>query len=80
MDLGWSRRDLAPIRPPCAADFPNLDLTAMLTRFKQASLSNRVDASVTIAPEDAVPHQWVVRVMDACAASGIDEIRFAVEE
>lgn len=56
------------------------NLTAMLTRFKQASQSNRVNASVTIAPEDSVPHQWVVRVMDACAAAGIDAISFAVDE
>ena len=56
------------------------DLATMLSRYRQASEANRADASVTIAPEDTVPHQWVIRVMDACAAAGIDAIAFAVDE
>jgi biopolymer transport protein ExbD len=56
------------------------DLAAMLSRFRQSAEANRVDASVTIAPEETVPHQWVIRVMDACASAGIDAIAFAVDE
>jgi biopolymer transport protein ExbD len=56
------------------------DLIVMLTRFRQTGEANRSEASVTIAPEDSVPHQWVVRVMDACAAAGIDAIAFAAED
>jgi len=56
------------------------DLAIMLARYGQTSRANQTEASVTIAPDDAVPHQWVVRVMDACAEAGIDAIAFAVEE
>lgn len=55
-----------------------VELAAMLTRFKQASAAAKVDAMVTIAPADAVPHQIVVRVMDACAAAGIKNVNFAL--
>lgn len=57
-----------------------VELTAMLTRFKQASAANKVAAIVTIAPDDAVPHQIVVRVMDACARAGIENVNFALGE
>lgn len=55
-----------------------VELAAMLTRFKQASDVNQVDAIVTIAPDDAVPHRVIVRVMDACARAGIDHVNFAL--
>ncbi len=55
-----------------------IELTAMLTRFKQSSDANKVEAIVTIAPADAVPQQVVVRVMDACAHAGIEGVNFAL--
>lgn len=55
-----------------------VELTAMLTRFKQASDANKVEAIVTIAPADAVRQQIVVRVMDACARAGIEGVNFAL--
>jgi biopolymer transport protein ExbD len=55
-----------------------VELTAMLLRFKQASEANKVQALVTIAPADAVSHQIVVRVMDACARAGITGVNFAL--
>jgi biopolymer transport protein ExbD len=55
-----------------------VELTAMLTRFKQASEANKIEAIVTIAPDDAVRHQIVVRVMDACSTAGIDAVNFAL--
>ena len=57
-----------------------LELTRMLTRFKQTSDANKVDARVIIAPEDSVAHQIIIRVMDACAAAGIQSVNFAIGE
>ena len=54
-------------------------LAKMLTRFKQASEANQVEARITIAPDDATPHQMIVKVMDACAFAGIDSVTFAVD-
>ena len=56
------------------------ELTAMLTRFREASMANKVDAIVTIAPENSVSHGQIVRVMDACALSGIEGVNFALGE
>lgn len=52
-------------------------LEAMLSRFRQASESNQVEARITIAPEDATRHEMVVKIMDACAHAGIDAVTFA---
>ena len=57
-----------------------LELTAMLTRFKQASDANKVDALVTLAPNDGTSHQVIVRVMDACSKAGIKGINFSVAD
>lgn len=54
------------------------ELAAMLRRFKQASDSNKVEAVVTIAPDEAVPHQTIVRVMDAVGAAGIKAVNFSL--
>ena len=56
------------------------ELTAMLTRFREASMANKVDAIITIAPENSVSHGQIVRVMDACALSGIEGVNFALGE
>jgi biopolymer transport protein ExbD len=52
----------------------------MLKRFKQASDSNKVEAVVTIAPDEAVQHQAIVRVMDAVGAAGIKAVNFSLGE
>lgn len=57
-----------------------LELTAMLTRFKQASDANKVEALVTLAPSDGTSHQVIVRVMDACSKAGIKGINFSVAD
>jgi biopolymer transport protein ExbD len=51
-------------------------LRAMLARFKQAADANRTDALVSLAPHDAVPHQRLVDVLDACAAAGVTGVTF----
>ena len=65
-------------------DSPNAgrltELQAMLTRFKEASDANQVDAIVTLAPADAVAHQIIIRVMDACARAGIEVVNIAFSE
>jgi biopolymer transport protein ExbD len=65
-----------------AYDAPNAprlnELAGMLARFRQACDANKAPAVVTIAPHDSVPHQAVVRVMDACARAGIAHVNFAI--
>jgi biopolymer transport protein ExbD len=65
-------------------DAPELDrydeLAAMLTRFREASAANKVEAIVTISPAEAVPHGQIVKVMDACALAGIEAVNFALGE
>lgn len=56
------------------------ELATMLKRFKQASDSNKVEAVVTIAPDEAVQHQAIVRVMDAVGAAGIKAVNFSLGE
>ena len=56
------------------------ELASMLKRFKQASDANKVEAVVTIAPDEAVQHQTIVRVMDAVGAAGIKGVNFSLGE
>lgn len=65
-----------PYDRPGSAALP--ELTVLLTRFRQASAANKVDAIVTIAPDDATPHQVIVNVMDACARAGLEHVNFAL--
>jgi len=46
-------------------------LVTLLTRFKEACNANKSQALVTVAPDDAVPHQRIIDVMNACAAADI---------
>lgn len=52
-------------------------LVDMLRRFRAAADAARSDALVTIDPHDAVVHQRVVDVLNACARAGIDGVTFA---
>ncbi len=56
-----------------------VQLTATLTRFRQASEANQVDATVTIQPDLNTTHQTIIRVMDACSAAGITAVNFAMD-
>lgn len=56
------------------------ELASMLTRFREASQANKVEAIVTIAPADAVSHAQIVKVMDACSLAGIEAVNFALGE
>ncbi|MGE9290116.1 MAG: ExbD/TolR family protein [Puniceicoccales bacterium] len=56
------------------------ELAAMLTRFKEASNANRVDAIVTISPADLALHQSIIKVMDAISLAGIDSVNFALAD
>lgn len=57
-----------------------LELTGMLKRFKEASDANKVEALVTIAPNDSATHQMIVKVMDACSLAGIKGVNFSIGE
>jgi biopolymer transport protein ExbD len=54
------------------------ELASMLTRFREASSANKVEAIVTIAPADSVPHAQIVKVMDACSIAEIEAVNFAL--
>jgi biopolymer transport protein ExbD len=54
------------------------ELAAMLTRFREASAANKVEAIVTISPADSVAHSQIVKVMDACSLAGIEAVNFAL--
>jgi biopolymer transport protein ExbD len=54
------------------------ELAAMLTRFREASTANKVEAIVTISPAESVPHAQIVKVMDACSLAGIEAVNFAL--
>ena len=54
------------------------ELASMLTRFREASSANKVEAIVTIAPADDVQHAQIVKVMDACSTAEIEAVNFAL--
>ncbi|PXA03095.1 hypothetical protein DDZ13_13585 [Coraliomargarita sinensis] len=54
------------------------ELAAMLTRFREASEANKVEAIVTISPGGSVKHAQIVKVMDACSLAGIEAVNFAL--
>ncbi|MGZ0655989.1 ExbD/TolR family protein [Coraliomargarita sp. W4R53] len=54
------------------------ELAAMLTRFREASAANKVEAIVTISPAETVSHAQIVKVMDACSLAGIEAVNFAL--
>ena len=56
------------------------ELAAMLTRYREASAANKVEAIVTIAPADSVAHASIIKVMDACSKAEIKAVNFAIGE
>ena len=65
--------------PYDSPDASRLDeLAAMLTRFREASTANKVEAIVTIAPANEVPHKQIVKVMDACSFAKIEGVNSAL--
>jgi len=62
---------------PGSKDLPDLQKT--LTRFREASAAAKVEAMLTINAADAVPHQRVVDVLNACAQAKLANITFAFE-
>lgn len=63
---------------PGSSDMPELVKTLIL--FRQTAEANKVPAMITIAPEDDVPQQRVVDVLNACTAAQIVNVTFAVED
>ncbi|MGE9296755.1 MAG: ExbD/TolR family protein [Puniceicoccales bacterium] len=54
------------------------ELASMLSRFKEASDANKVEALVTIAPADGATHQTIIKVMDAISLAGIKGVNFSI--
>jgi len=54
-------------------------LVTLLTRFKESADATRSKALVTLNPDNTVPHQRVVHVLNACAKAGISGVTFADE-
>jgi biopolymer transport protein ExbD len=64
-----------PLDQPDSRAMP--ELVAVLDRFKKAADAARSKALVTVAPHDAVPHQRLVDVLNACAEAGITGVTLA---
>ena len=60
---------------PGSRDLP--ELLATLKRFKEAADRNKGKALVTLAPDDATPHQRVVDVQSVCALAELTNVTFA---
>ena len=58
-----------PVDSPSSGKLPQL--VALLTRFKQACDANKTEALITVAPDDTVPHQRIMDVMNACALANV---------
>lgn len=56
------------------------ELKATLIRFRKTAELNKVEALVTIDPEDHATHQRIVDVLNACAVAGIEGVTFAMGE
>lgn len=52
-------------------------LAALLSRYGQGASASGTVAKVLLAPQPEAPHWAIVRVMDACAFAGINEVSFA---
>lgn len=59
-----------------AGDSAMTDLIVTMKRFKESSDANKSKALVTLAPEETVPHQRVVDVLNACAVAEIKGVTF----
>ena len=59
-----------------AGDQTMTDLIVTMKRFKESADANKSKALVTLAPEEIVPHQRVVDVLNACAAAQIKGVTF----
>lgn len=57
-----------------------IELASMLTRFRQSSDANQVEALVTVAPSDGTAHQMIIKVMDAISLAGIEGVNFSFGE
>lgn len=64
-----------PLDEPGGTSLP--ELRAVLLRFKKSAENAQSDALVTVAPHDAVPHQRLVDVLNACAEAGITGVTLA---
>ena len=63
-----------PLDPPASRGLPQL--VGVLKRFKEASENSKSKAMVTLVPDDSVPHQRIIDVLNACALAEINGVTF----
>ncbi len=52
-------------------------LRTILTRYRESCVANQSAPLLTLSVEDAVPHQWLVDMLELCHQVGIQGISFA---
>jgi biopolymer transport protein ExbD len=52
------------------------ELVGVLKRFKEAADNSKAKAMVTLVPDDVVPHQRIIDVLNACALAEINGVTF----
>lgn len=70
---------LNELKMDAAGDHNLPTLFQTLFRFKESADSNKSEALVTIDAADAVPHQRIVDVLNACAKAKITGVTFAAD-
>jgi len=55
------------------------ELTATLTRYREACAAAKTKALITIACADDVPHQRTIDVLNACAAARLKNVSFGLK-
>jgi biopolymer transport protein ExbD len=55
--------------PGASRDLPQL--RAVLARFRESARCNKTEACVTLCPEETVPYQRLIDVLNACLEAGI---------
>jgi biopolymer transport protein ExbD len=63
-----------PLDNPLSRGLP--ELVGVLKRFKEAADNSKSKAMITLVPDDAVPHQRIIDVLNACALAEINGVTF----
>lgn len=56
------------------------ELAGLLVRFRASVVAARGVPALLIAPEGGAPHAATVRVLDAAAAAGVEQVTFALDD
>jgi len=67
-----------PLDMPESTDLPQLQ--HVLVRFQQSAAAHHAEPLLSIAPENKVPHQRLLDVINVCRNAGISSVTFADSE